>query len=101
MTGTPWIWVGGISGFMAVAMGAFGAHGLASRLDEKALSIFHTAAQYQMYHALALLALGAWGERQPGVSPVPGWAFVLGTVIFSGSLYTLALTGVRWLGAVT
>jgi uncharacterized membrane protein YgdD (TMEM256/DUF423 family) len=98
---TPWIWLGAASGFVGVAMGAFGAHGLAERFDAKALAVFHTAAQYQMYHALALVAFGVWSERHAELIQAPGWAFALGTLIFSGSLYLLALTGVKWLGAIT
>ena len=97
-----WIGCGAISGFLAVALGAFGAHGLSARLSEKALSLWHTAAQYQMYHALALLALGVWTQVTPNLSTaVPGWSFVAGSVIFCGSLYALALTDIRILGAVT
>jgi len=88
---------------IAVALGAFGAHALRERLDERLLANFETGARYQMYHALALLAV-AWAvARFPG-SQLPvlaGWLFVAGIVIFSGSLYLLALTGQRWLGAIT
>ena len=94
--------LGAISAFVSVGAGAFGAHGLRGRLDPSALAIFETAARYQMYHALALFAV-AWAvSRWPGPwAPRAGWIFVVGTVIFSGSLYALALTGVRWLGAIT
>jgi uncharacterized membrane protein YgdD (TMEM256/DUF423 family) len=94
--------LGCISGFVAVAAGAFGAHGLRSRLAPDLLAIFETAARYQMYHALALLAVAWAATRWPGtLSGWAGWLFVVGTVIFSGSLYALALTGLRWLGAIT
>jgi uncharacterized membrane protein YgdD (TMEM256/DUF423 family) len=94
--------LGAISAFISVAAGAFGAHGLRERLEPPALAIFETAARYQMYHALALLAVSWAVARWPGPWAVrAGWLFVLGTVIFSGSLYTLALTDVRWLGAIT
>jgi uncharacterized membrane protein YgdD (TMEM256/DUF423 family) len=94
--------LGSLSGLIAVAAGAFGAHGLRARLSPDLLAVFETAARYQMYHALALLAV-AWAVTR---WPTPqatwaGWLFVAGTVIFSGSLYALALTGVRWLGAIT
>jgi uncharacterized membrane protein YgdD (TMEM256/DUF423 family) len=94
--------LGAISAFIAVAAGAFGAHGLRARLEPASLAIFETAARYQMYHALALLAV-AWAvTRWPGPWAVrAGWLFVIGTVIFSGSLYALSLSGVRWLGAIT
>lgn len=93
---------GSISGFLAVAAGAFGAHALRARLSPGALLTFETAARYQMYHALALLAVAWAASRWPG-EPIraAGWLFVAGTVVFSGSLYGLALTGPRWLGAVT
>lgn len=94
-----WIGVGSVSGLVAVATGAFGAHGLADRLSPKALAIWQTAAQYQMYHALALLAVGL--VPAAAASPVSGWAFSVGTVLFSGSLYALALTDIKVLGAIT
>lgn len=94
--------VGAVFGFLAVATGAFGAHGLQDRLDPHMLTIWETAARYQMYHALALLALGAWAVRNPNASvALPAWAFTIGTVVFSGSLYVLALSGIKILGAVT
>jgi uncharacterized membrane protein YgdD (TMEM256/DUF423 family) len=94
--------LGAGSGFVAVAAGAFGAHALRTRLAPDLLAVFETAARYQMYHALALLAVAWAAARWPG--PLPqwaGWLFVGGTVLFSGSLYALALSGVRWLGAIT
>jgi uncharacterized membrane protein YgdD (TMEM256/DUF423 family) len=96
-----WVVLGSISGFIAVAMGAFGAHGLAGTIDEHAIEVFKTGAQYQMYHALALLSLAHITAKNPGQAVVPGWAFVAGTVLFSGSLYLLAVTGAKWLGAIT
>lgn len=101
MTGARWISVGCINGFLSVALGAFGAHALSSRLSEKALSVFHTANQYQMAHSLALLGLGLWATAHPQavVSPA-GWAFLWGIALFSGSLYALALTDIRILGAI-
>lgn len=94
--------VGSLSALVAVAAGAFGAHALRALLTPEYLAVFETAARYQMYHALALLAV-AWAvPRWPGLLPVwAGWLFVAGTVLFSGSLYILALTGVRGWGAVT
>lgn len=94
--------LGAISAFVAVAAGAFGAHGLRGRLEPSALAIFETAARYQMYHALALLTVSWVVTRWPGPWGVrAGWLFVAGTVVFSGSLYALSLTGIRWLGAIT
>jgi uncharacterized membrane protein YgdD (TMEM256/DUF423 family) len=89
-------------GFLAVAAGAFGAHALRDRLPPDLLAVFETAARYQMYHALALLA-AAWAAAQwPGSSAgLAGWFFTAGILIFSGTLYLLALTGTRWLGAIT
>jgi uncharacterized membrane protein YgdD (TMEM256/DUF423 family) len=95
--------LGALSGGLGVALGAFGAHGLRARLAADALATFETGVRYQMYHALALLAVAFALTRWPG-SALPsaaGWLFVAGTALFSGSLYLLALTGVRWLGAVT
>lgn len=94
--------LGAASAFAAVAAGAFGAHALRARLSPDLLAVFETGARYQMYHALGLLAV-AWAvTRWP--SPWPpraGWLFLAGTVLFSGSLYALALSGIRWLGAIT
>ncbi len=91
-----------LAGFLGVAFGAFGAHALRARLSPEMLAVFQTGVQYQMFHALALLfvALGlarfdGWAMRGAG------WMFVAGIILFSGSLYLLALTGVRTLGAVT
>jgi uncharacterized membrane protein YgdD (TMEM256/DUF423 family) len=94
--------LGAVSGFISVAAGAFGAHALRSRLTPEYLGVFETAARYQMYHALALLAV-AWAITRGTGSTAQwaGWLFVIGTVLFSGSLYGLALTGIRWLGAIT
>jgi uncharacterized membrane protein YgdD (TMEM256/DUF423 family) len=94
--------LGSMSACSAVALGAFAAHGLRSRISPELLGTFEVAARYHMYHALALFAV-AWGAtRWPGgAALLAGWLFVAGTVVFSGSLYLLALTGQRWLGAVT
>lgn len=93
---------GAASAMLAVAAGAFGAHALRARLTPEHLAIFETGARYQIYHALALLAV-AWAvTRWPGRLPVwSGRLFVAGTILFSGSLYLLALTGTRWWGALT
>lgn len=94
--------LGAISALTAVAVGAFGAHALKERLAADLFDIFLVGARYHMYHGLALLAAGWAAGRWPGAPPVwAGWLFVAGTVVFSGSLYLLALTGQRWLGAIT
>jgi len=87
---------------VAVALGAFAAHGLKARLSVELLATFETGVRYQMYHALALLAVGWACTRWPGgAANASGWLFVAGSVLFSGSLYALSLSGVRWLGAIT
>lgn len=94
--------LGCASGFISVAAGAFGAHVLKARLEPSALTTFETAARYEMYHALALVAVGLLSARQPSTAAaIAGWAFLAGTLLFSGSLYALVLSGVRWLGAIT
>jgi uncharacterized membrane protein YgdD (TMEM256/DUF423 family) len=94
--------LGSLSGLIGVAAGAFGAHGLRGRLTPEMLEVWETAVRYQMYHALALLAVGWAVTRWPGsLTHAAGWLFVAGTLVFSGSLYLLSVSGVRWLGAVT
>jgi len=92
-----------VLGGTGVGLGAFGAHALRRRLDERRLAIFETGVRYQMYHALALFGVAAAVVRLPGtVLPVlAGWCFVAGTLVFSGSLYLLAITNRRGLGAIT
>ncbi|MGB8511068.1 MAG: DUF423 domain-containing protein, partial [Pyrinomonadaceae bacterium] len=94
---------GAVSAFVAVALGAFGAHALKSRLEPDMLMTFEVGVRYQMYHALALIAVAWAATRWPGASSVAaaGWLLVAGTILFSGSLYLLSLTGLRWLGAIT
>lgn len=94
--------MGAISALIGVAAGAFGAHSLRGRLDADMLTIFEVGVRYQLYHALALLAV-AWAQtRWPGsLAVASGWLFVIGTLLFSGSLYLLSLTGIRWFGAIT
>jgi len=89
--------LGAVNGMLSVAAGAFGAHALKARIDARSLEIFETAARYQMYHALAMVLCGVLATR----ATTAGWAFQIGIVIFSGSLYALALTGVKGLGAIT
>lgn len=96
--------LGAISAGISVAAGAFGAHALKARLPADLLAVFETGARYQMYHALGLVAAAWASSRTTGAAAWAGWAgwlFVVGTVLFSGSLYALALTGARGLGAVT
>jgi uncharacterized membrane protein YgdD (TMEM256/DUF423 family) len=88
--------------FLAVALGAFGAHALRQRLSPEMLSVFEVGVRYQVYHALALFAVAWVSERNPGgLVQASGWAFTLGIVVFSGSLYLLTATGFKWLGAMT
>lgn len=93
---------GSILGLLGVAAGAFGAHALENHLDASMLDIWETAAKYQLYHALALFG-AAWLVTQSPSSwaNAAGWAFFIGTIIFSGSLYILTLSGIKWLGAIT
>lgn len=94
--------LGSISAFLGVACGAFGTHGLRNRLSPEMLRVWETSTHYQMLHALALLAVGFTATRFPnGPWQAAGWLFTIGTVLFSGSLYALSLSGVRWLGAIT
>jgi len=93
---------GAVAGLVGVGFGAFGAHGLRDRLSPDMLAVFETGVRYHMYHALALLLTAALAPRLPGKAIVAaGWLFMLGIVLFSGSLYLLAVTGVRTLGAIT
>ena len=91
------------NGFLAVALGAFGAHALQARLSAELMATFQTAVQYHFYHALALLGAAVLSAQSPAsaLPRVSGYLFFAGIVLFSGSLYVLALTGARWLGAVT
>jgi uncharacterized membrane protein YgdD (TMEM256/DUF423 family) len=95
--------IGGLGGLLGVGFGAFGAHALRSRLSPDMLAVFETGVRYQMYHALALLAValavGRTGEA--ALLKLAGWSFVVGIVLFSGSLYVLALSGRTALGAIT
>lgn len=97
-----WLVVGTIYGLLGVLFGAFGAHALRERLSGEMLRIWETAVQYQFWHALALLAVGVLASRfAGGWLMASGWCFALGVFIFSGSLYALALSGIRVLGAIT
>jgi uncharacterized membrane protein YgdD (TMEM256/DUF423 family) len=102
MTWNIWMAVAAINGFISVAAGAFGAHALRPKLGERHLDIFETAARYHMYHALALIAV-AWllSRGTTWQTTAAAWCFLVGMVIFSGSLYALAVTGIDKLGAIT
>lgn len=95
--------IGSLAGFLGVAAGAFGAHGLRNRLTAEMLAVFETAVRYQMYHALALVLIavliGRVGDAR--LLAISGWSFIVGMVFFSGSLYALALTGTSLFGAIT
>ncbi len=94
--------VGAVAGFTAVAIGAFAAHGLKGKLPADLFDVFEVGARYHMYHALALLAVAWATTRWPSAATTAsGWLFSAGIVLFSGSLYALALTGIRPLGAIT
>ena len=94
--------LGALLAMVGVAAGAFGAHALKARLAPDMLAVFETGVRYQLVHALALLATAWAGSRWPGpVTSAAGWLFVAGIALFSGSLYALALSGVRGLGIVT
>ncbi len=96
------MFVGALMGGLGVGIGAFGAHGLRGRLSPEMLAVFETGVQYQMYHALAILATAALMVRVDGrATVIAGWSFFVGILLFSGSLYALALTGVTTLGAIT
>ena len=103
------IQAGAILGLIGVALGAFGAHALRTMLDATGrAATFETAVKYQFYHALTLVLVGIlmqlFGSTNPATAKLLGWAgnsFLIGTVIFSGSLYVLCLTGITWLGAIT
>ncbi len=97
-----WLALAAANGFLAVAAGAFGAHGLQGRLDAPALQVFETAARYHMYHALAMAVAALAGRAGRDRAAVAACAcFLAGIVLFSGSLYLLPLTGQRWLGMIT
>lgn len=103
MTAKLWLLLGSCYGFIGVALGAFGAHGLRARLTPDMLAVWKTGVEYQFYHALALLAVGVLARNavNAGALHIAGLCFAAGILLFSGSLYALALSGVRILGAVT
>jgi len=98
-----WLGIGALGGLSSVALGAFAAHGLRNGIDAQGLAIWETATQYLGLHALALLACGILLLHRPGARLIQGaaWVFLLGSLLFSGSLYMLVLTGASTWGAVT
>jgi len=100
--GNRWLAIGAIFAGLGVAAGAFGTHALGDRLPPDLLEVFQTGTHYHLIHALALVAVGLAADLRPDrLWDVAGWLFSLGILIFGGSLYALALSGVRWLGAIT
>lgn len=98
----PFLLLGALSAGISVAAGAFGAHALREKVEPRLLEVFQTGAQYQMYHALALVAVGLFASRWPSTMiNSAGWLFLAGTCFFSGSLYAMTFTGIRALGAIT
>jgi len=97
-----WFISAAISGFLSVALGAFGAHSLKNILDEYGKSIYEKAVLYQMFHTMALFVVGVLQHLAKETSfSIAGWGFLIGIVLFSGSLYLLAITDIKWLGVVT
>ncbi|ADI28317.1 DUF423 domain-containing protein [Geobacillus thermoleovorans] len=97
------ILLGALNAFLAVALGAFGAHGLEGKIPDRYLEIWKTAVQYQMFHALGLLVVGLLAGKAPNVGLIgaAGWVMFAGIVLFSGSLYVLSVTQIKPLGAIT
>ena len=95
--------LGALAAALGVALGAFGAHALKARLGADLLAVWQTAVQYHLWHALGLVGIGLLAQHLPESGPLrlAGWLMLAGIVLFSGSLYVLALSGMRWLGAVT
>lgn len=102
MPGKTFFLAGSVFGFLGVAAGAFGAHALKARLSPEMLTVFETGCRYQLFHAVVLLFIAlAMGQSSSPLFRSAGWLIVFGILIFSGSLYTLTLSGVRAWGAVT
>ncbi len=95
--------LGAVNAFLAVALGAFGAHGLEGKITEKYLKVWNTGVTYQMFHALGLIAVALLTEKFPNTNLVTlsGWFMVVGILLFSGSLYVLSTSGIKVLGAIT
>lgn len=96
------VW-GSLLAFLGVALGAFGAHGLKDQISEDSLAVYNTGVHYHLVHALGLVLLGLAADRLADRKKVnaAGWCLLIGVVLFSGSLYLLAVTGIKWLGAIT
>ena len=106
MSGTGWVRAGAVLGFLAVAIGAFGAHGLKEKLDALGTAAtFQTGVQYHMFHTLAVLMVGLLLICRPHgtgrAESIAAWSFLIGILLFSGSLYVLSVTGIKLLGAIT
>jgi len=95
--------LGAAAAALGVVLGAFGAHALKARLGADMLSVWQTGVQYHLWHALGIVAVGVLAFHLPGSAPLKwaGWLMLAGIVLFSGSLYILAASGVRWVGAIT
>lgn len=103
MDARHWLVIGGVLGALGVGLGAFGAHGLKQQVDAEKLAIFEVGVRYQMYHALAILAVGLATQRAAAPSHwlgIAGWAFLAGTLVFSGLLYAMTFGAPRWFGAI-
>jgi uncharacterized membrane protein YgdD (TMEM256/DUF423 family) len=97
-----WFFLAALFGFLSVALGAFGAHSLKNILDEYGKSVYEKAVLYHMFHSMALFAVAVLQHLFNGISFSPaGFGFLIGILFFSGSLYVLAITGIKWLGAIT
>ena len=97
-----WLISTAIFGFLSVVLGAFGAHALKNTIDDYGKSIYEKAVLYQMFHTMALFAVGVMQHLNKETSfSIAGWGFFAGIILFSGSLYLLATTGMKWLGAIT
>jgi len=102
VAGQNWLLIGAVLGGLGVALGAFGAHGLRDRVGPDLLAVWDTASRYHLVHALALIAVAWTSTRASGTAVhVAGWGFLVGILVFSGSLYLMTWTGRRWLGAIT
>lgn len=97
------LFLGGANAALVVVLGAFGAHALKARLSSDMMAVYHTAIQYHLFHALGLIAVGVLAAWLPGSGYLKwaGWTMLAGIVLFSGSLYLLSVSGIRWLGAIT
>jgi uncharacterized membrane protein YgdD (TMEM256/DUF423 family) len=96
------IGLGALSAFISVAAGAFGAHALKQVLDTDMLAVYHTAVDYQFFHSIGLIAVGTLHKTSPRhIHSAAAWTMLAGIIIFSGSLYVLSITGIKWLGMIT